>query len=77
MAVRVELRPNESQKQLMRRFRKKVSRSGVLSTLRRKRWFISKSELRRIQRKKAIRRRKHRLSKKRSQKDQSRRRYHY
>ncbi|RLD09448.1 MAG: 30S ribosomal protein S21 [Chloroflexota bacterium] len=64
MAVRVELRPNESQKQLMRRFRKKVSRSGVLSTIRRKRWFISKSELNRIQRKKAIRRRKRRVTKK-------------
>ncbi|MCK4800916.1 MAG: 30S ribosomal protein S21, partial [Anaerolineales bacterium] len=52
---------------MMKRFRKKVSRSGVLSTVRRKRWFISKSELSRIQRKKAIRRRKRRLSKKRRQ----------
>jgi small subunit ribosomal protein S21 len=52
----VELRPNESQEQLLRRFRKKVAKSGVLSTVRRKRWFVSKSELRRIQKKKAIRR---------------------
>ncbi len=70
MAIRVELRPNESQKQLMKRFRKKVSRSGVLSTVRRKRWFVSKSELNRIQKKKAIRRRKRRLAKKRRQKKQ-------
>ena len=52
----VTLRPNESQEQLLKRFRKKVAKSGVLSTVRRKRWFVSKSELRRIQRKKAIRR---------------------
>ncbi len=52
----VVLRPNESQDQLVKRFRKKVSKSGILSTVRRKRWFVSKSELRRIQRKKAIRR---------------------
>lgn len=77
MSVRVELRPNESQKQLMKRFRKKVSRSGVLSTVRRKRWFVSKSELRRIQRKKAIRRRKRRLAKKRRQKKERRQRYQY
>lgn len=52
----VVLRPNESQDQLLKRFRKKVAKSGILSTVRRKRWFVSKSELRRIQRKKAIRR---------------------
>jgi small subunit ribosomal protein S21 len=52
----VVVRPNESQDQLLRRFRKKVVKSGVLSTVRRKRWFISKSELRRIEKKKAARR---------------------
>lgn len=52
----VTLRPNESQDQLLKRFRKKVAKSGILSTVRRKRWFVSKSELRRIQKKKAIRR---------------------
>jgi small subunit ribosomal protein S21 len=56
----VNLRPNESQEQLLRRFRKKVAKSGILSTVRRKRWFVSKSELRRIQKKKAIRRLKRR-----------------
>jgi small subunit ribosomal protein S21 len=59
----VTLRPNESQDQLLKRFRKKVAQSGILSTVRRKRWFVSKSELRRIQRKKAIRRLKRRQRK--------------
>jgi len=52
----VTLRPNESQDQLLKRFRKGVAKSGSLSTVRRKRWHVSKSELRRIQKKKAIRR---------------------
>lgn len=52
----VILRPNESQDQLLKRFRKSVAKSGILSTVRRKRWYVSKSELRRIQKKKAIRR---------------------
>ncbi|HNR46734.1 MAG TPA: 30S ribosomal protein S21 [Anaerolineaceae bacterium] len=52
----VMLRSNESQDQLLKRFRKKVVKSGVLSTVRRKRWFVSKSELRRVEKKKAIRR---------------------
>jgi small subunit ribosomal protein S21 len=56
----VTLRPNESQDQLLKRFRKKVAKSGILSTVRRKRWFVSKSELRRIQKKKSIRRMKRR-----------------
>lgn len=62
----VVLRPNESQDQLLKRFRKKVAKSGILSTVRRKRWFVSRSELRRIQRKKAIRRLKRRQRKARS-----------
>ena len=52
----VNLRNNESQDQLLKRFRKKVVKSGVLSTVRRKRWYVSKSELRRMEKKKAIRR---------------------
>ncbi|MFH1446170.1 MAG: 30S ribosomal protein S21 [Chloroflexota bacterium] len=52
----VKLRQNESQDSLLRRFRKKVIKSGTLSSLRGKRWFISKNELRRIEKKKAIRR---------------------
>jgi small subunit ribosomal protein S21 len=56
----VVLRPNESQDQLLKRFRKKVVKSGILSTVRRKRWFISRSELRRVEKKKAVRRMKRR-----------------
>lgn len=59
----VVLRPNESQDMLLKRFRKKVAKSGILSTVRRKRWFVSKSELRRIDKKKAIRRLKRRQRK--------------
>lgn len=47
---------------MLKRFRKKVAKSGILSTVRRKRWFVSKSELRRINKKKAIRRHKRRQS---------------
>ena len=52
----VRLKPGESQESLLRRFRKRVTNSGILSTVRRKRWYISRSELRRIEKKKAIRR---------------------
>jgi small subunit ribosomal protein S21 len=52
----VELRPGESQEALLKRFRKQIAKDGVLSTVRRKRWYVSKSELRRIQKKKAVRR---------------------
>ncbi len=52
----VRLRNNESPQQLLSRFRKKVTRSGRLTAVRQKRWFVSKSELRRIAKKKAIRR---------------------
>jgi small subunit ribosomal protein S21 len=52
----VRLKPGESQESLLRRFRKRVTNAGILSTVRRKRWHISKSELRRIEKKKAIRR---------------------
>ena len=63
----VKLKPNESQEQLLRRFRKRVTNAGILSTVRRKRWHISKSELRRIEKKKAIRR-----SRRRQRKQQQR-----
>jgi small subunit ribosomal protein S21 len=52
----VKLRNGESQDQLLRRFRKKVVKSGVLSTVRRKRWFVSRNEQRRMEKKKAARR---------------------
>ena len=56
----VTIRQSESQDFLLKRFRKKVVKSGVLSTVRRKRWFVSKSELRRVEKKKAARRMKRR-----------------
>jgi small subunit ribosomal protein S21 len=59
----VNLRNNESQDQLLKRFRKKIVKSGILSTVRRKRWFVSKSEQRRMDQKKAIRRYKRRAYK--------------
>lgn len=52
----VELRAGESQQSLLGRFRKKVTRSRILSTVKKKRFFVSKSEQRRIARRKAIRR---------------------
>ncbi len=59
----VQLQPGESQEQLLKRFRKLVAKSGILSIVRRKRWHISKSELRRLQQKKAVRRARRRMSK--------------
>lgn len=53
---KVNLRSNETQEQLLRRFNKEVVKSKVLADVRRKRWFVSKSELDRIERKKAARR---------------------
>lgn len=58
--TKVELRNNESQQNLLKRFRKKVAKSGRLTAYRQKRWFVSKSELRRIEKKKAIRKHKRR-----------------
>jgi small subunit ribosomal protein S21 len=54
--TKVTIKPNESPEELLRRFRKKVMRSGNLAAVRQKRWFVSKSEMRRIEKKKAIRR---------------------
>jgi small subunit ribosomal protein S21 len=59
----VNLRNGESQDSLLKRFRKKIVKSGILSTIRDKRWFVSKSETRRMDKKKAIRRIKRRASK--------------
>lgn len=56
----VNLRSNESQDMLLKRFRKKVVKSGILTTVRKKRWFVSKSEQRRVERKKSMRRMKRR-----------------
>jgi small subunit ribosomal protein S21 len=58
--VKVVLRNNESQQQLLRRFRKVVNHSGIKREVRKKRWFVSKNEQRRLDKKKAIRRLKQR-----------------
>ena len=52
----VILRDGESQEALLKRFRKQVMKERILSDARRKRWYISPSEMRRIQRQRAIRR---------------------
>jgi small subunit ribosomal protein S21 len=54
--ARVQLRPDESPEGLIKRFRKKVNESGILQDVRRKRWYMSPSEVRRLQKKKAVRR---------------------
>jgi small subunit ribosomal protein S21 len=54
--TKVTIKPSESPEELLRRFRKKVMRRGRLAAVREKRWFVSKSEVRRIEKKKAIRR---------------------
>ena len=53
--ISVELRPGESQEGLLKRFRKSVAEARVLPIVRQKRWFTSKSEIRRIKKQKAIR----------------------
>ena len=53
---KVMLRSDESQEQLLRRFSREVIKSRLLTDVRRKRWFVSKSELNRIAKKKAARR---------------------
>lgn len=52
----VVLKDGESPDNLLRRFRTKVQRSGILRDAKKKRHFISKSEKRRIAKRKAIRR---------------------
>ena len=54
--TKVTIKHNESPEELLRRFRKKVMRSGRLAAARQKRWFVSNAEVRRIEKKKAIRR---------------------
>ena len=51
----VELQNGESQESLLRRFRKSVAEARILPSVRQKRWFTSKSEVRRIKKQKAIR----------------------
>ena len=55
LLVSVELRPGESQDSILKRFRKAVAEARILPIVRQKRWFTSKSEIRRIKKQKAIR----------------------
>jgi len=54
--VQVVRRDDESFKSLLKRFRKKVSRSRILSTVKKKRFFTSNAEERRKAERKALRR---------------------
>jgi len=49
----VKLRQGESQESLLKRFRKDVGKARILSAVRKKRWFMSKSALRRKKRSRA------------------------
>jgi small subunit ribosomal protein S21 len=57
----VVLKDGESQENLLKRFRKQVMKERILSDARRKRWYISPSEMRRIQKQRAIRRARRRM----------------
>lgn len=61
--MRVELQPGESQDSLLKRFRKEVTKEGILRDVRRKRWYVSKSEEKRIKRAKAIRKMRRKMRK--------------
>ncbi len=68
----VVARSDESPDELLKRFRKQVAKAGILSAVKRKRWYISKSELRRIKKKKAIRRLRRKLRKRMMQQQRRR-----
>ena len=59
--TKVVSKDGESPESLLKRFRKRVTQDGILSTARKKRYFVSKSEQGRIARRKAIRRERRRL----------------
>jgi small subunit ribosomal protein S21 len=54
--TKVVLRSGESPENLLKRFRKQVTRDRILSDAKKKRYFVSKSEQRRIALRKAKRR---------------------
>jgi small subunit ribosomal protein S21 len=53
--IRVEKREDESIEALLKRFRGQVARSRIMSTLKRKRYYVSKSEQRQIVKRRAAR----------------------
>jgi ribosomal protein S21 len=58
----VTLRAGESQEALLKRWRKEVTRAGILKAVRKKRWFVSNGEQRRIAKARAIRKAKRKES---------------
>lgn len=56
MLTQVTLQPDESQESLLRRFRKKVIQARTLGEVKKRRYFVSKSEQRRAAKRKARRR---------------------
>ena len=63
----VELRSGESQESLLKRFRKEIVKNRVLSTYRKKRWFVSKSEQRRLAKQRAIRKARRKMIRRQNQ----------
>ena len=61
----VVLREGESPQQLIRRFRRKVSKARILSDVKKKRFYVKKSEERRIAHRKAVRKEQRRQRKQR------------
>jgi small subunit ribosomal protein S21 len=61
----VSLRSGESQEDLLKRWRKEVAKAGVLKSLRKKRWFVSRSQKRRMAKAKAIRKAKRKKDRRR------------
>ena len=62
----VALRAGESQESLLRRFRKKVTKSRILSDTKKKRYFVSRSAQRRAARRRAVSRERKRQRKART-----------
>jgi small subunit ribosomal protein S21 len=62
---RVTIREGESFDSLLRRFRKEVTKSRILSDVKKKRFFVSKSEQRRRAQRKAVSRERKRMRKER------------
>jgi small subunit ribosomal protein S21 len=63
--TQVTLKPGESQDSLLRRFRRRVTRERILSDVRKKRYFVKKSQERRRAYRKAVRRERQRLRRER------------
>jgi len=64
----VKRRPGESTEQLIKRFRKRVTKDRIKSELKKRRYFITKGEEDRIQRRKAERKMRKRVRRKRRNK---------